>query len=37
MLCAKLTRNMSPGQWKNWVARDIDYIDQCPGLPRGAD
>lgn len=34
MLCAKLTRNMTPEEWRQWVSADIDYVDQCPGLPR---
>jgi WD40 repeat protein len=33
MLCAKLTRNMSHKQWREQVSPDIDYIEQCPGLP----
>ena len=33
ILCAKLTRNMSREQWKAWIAPDIDYRLQCPGLP----
>ena len=33
MMCAKLTRNMSLSQWRNWVSPDIDYIEQCPKLP----
>ena len=32
-LCAKLTRNMSRKQWREWVSPDIDYLEQCPGLP----
>ena len=32
-LCKKLTRNMSRKQWREWVSPDIDYIEQCPGLP----
>ncbi|WP_300443528.1 TIR domain-containing protein [Zoogloea sp.] len=37
MLCAKLTRNMSPGQWKSWVSSDIEYGKQCSDLPIAAD
>jgi WD40 repeat protein len=37
LLCAKLTRNMSHQQWREWVAPDIAYRDQCPGMPRAAD
>jgi len=32
-LCNKLTRNMSRKQWREWVSPDIDYTEQCPGLP----
>jgi WD40 repeat protein len=32
-LCKKLTRNMSHREWREWVSPDIDYIEQCPGLP----
>ena len=32
-LCAKLTRNMSRKQWREWVSPDLDYVKQCPGLP----
>ncbi len=32
-LCAKLTRNMSRKQWREWVSADIPYTCQCPGLP----
>lgn len=32
-LCEKLTTNMSPEQWRVWVAPDIDYIPACPDLP----
>lgn len=32
-LCAKLTRNMSRKEWASWVAADIPYTCQCPGLP----
>ena len=36
-LCAKLTRNMSRNQWKEWVSPEIDYITACPGLPIAGD
>jgi WD40 repeat protein len=36
-LCAKLTRNMSHQQWRDWVSPDIDYIKVCPGLPDAED
>ena len=32
-LCDKLTRNMSHGEWRDWVSPDIGYKIQCPGLP----
>jgi WD40 repeat protein len=31
-LCDKLTANMTPEQWKNWVAPDIPYRPTCPKL-----
>jgi WD40 repeat protein len=36
-LCAKLTRNMSRQEWRDWVSPEIDYICQCPVLPIPAD
>lgn len=36
-LCAKLPRNMSRKEWREWVSPDIDYIVQCPGKPIPAD
>lgn len=33
LLCAKLTRNMSRKEWSEHVSPDIEYIEQCPGLP----
>ena len=35
-LCAKLTQNLSPHQWSDWV-KDIGYTIQCPGLPKASD
>jgi WD40 repeat protein len=32
-LCKKLSRNMSRKEWREWVSPEIDYIEQCPGLP----
>ena len=32
-LCKKLSHNMSHKEWREWVSPDIDYIEQCPGLP----
>jgi len=32
-LCAKLTRNMSRAQWREWVSPEITYTCQCSGLP----
>jgi WD40 repeat protein len=31
--CAKLTRNMTRREWRVWVSPDIEYEEQCPGLP----
>lgn len=36
-LCAKLTRNMSGLEWRDWVSPDIPYAVQCPGLPVAPD
>ena len=36
-LCAKLTRNMSRKQWREWVSPQIDDTCQCPGLPIAPD
>lgn len=33
VLCNKLTRNMSPMEWREWVSPDIKYRNQCLGLP----
>jgi WD40 repeat protein len=34
LLCAKLTRNMNPAQWRSWIiSADADYKVQCPDLP----
>lgn len=32
-LCAKLSANMTPDQWGNWVSPDIPYRKPCPKLP----
>jgi WD40 repeat protein len=32
-LCKKLSRNMSHQEWRDWVSPDIEYVEQCPGLP----
>jgi WD40 repeat protein len=32
-LCAKLTRNISHEEWREWVSPDIEYKEVCPGLP----
>lgn len=24
---------MSRKQWREWVSPEIDYVEQCPGLP----
>jgi WD40 repeat protein len=32
LLCGRVTRNMSEGQWKEWVGVDVEYMCQCePG------
>jgi WD40 repeat protein len=36
-LCKKLTRNMSRGEWREWVSPDIDYKILCPDLPIPSD
>ncbi|MET3605870.1 WD40 repeat protein, partial [Sphaerotilus sulfidivorans] len=36
-LCAKLPRNMTRQEWREWISPDIDYVVQCPGLPVPAD
>ena len=33
ILCAKLSRNMSRQEWREQVSPDIEYQEQCPGLP----
>ena len=32
-LCAKLPRNMSRKEWREWVGTELSYTCQCPGLP----
>ena len=32
-LCAKVTRNMSRKQWRDWISPEIPYACQCPALP----
>jgi WD40 repeat protein len=32
-LCAKLSRNMTRQQWKDWISPEIEYEKQCPSLP----
>ncbi|WP_157269662.1 nSTAND1 domain-containing NTPase [Azohydromonas aeria] len=32
-LCERLTRNMSPAAWAEWVGQDERYRCQCEGLP----
>lgn len=36
-ICAKVTRNMSQREWREWVSRDIEYVPQCPALPVPSD
>jgi hypothetical protein len=33
LLCAKLTYNMSRKEWREQVSPDIEYLEQCTGLP----
>lgn len=33
LLCQKLVLNMSHERWREIVSPDIDYLEQCPGLP----
>ena len=28
-----LTATVSHKEWRDWVSPDIEYIEQCPGLP----
>jgi WD40 repeat protein len=32
-LCGKITANMSPKQWTEWISPNIGYHKQCPQLP----
>jgi WD40 repeat protein len=34
IVCAKLSKNMSNKQWREWVSKDIPYESQCQDLPR---
>jgi WD40 repeat protein len=36
-LCARLTRNMSHDEWREWISDRIGYETQCPGLPLQSD
>ena len=33
LLCAKLTRNFSQKEWRQYVGPEFDYRKQCPELP----
>jgi len=33
LLCAKLTSNLSRKEWREHVSPDIEYREQCHGLP----
>jgi len=35
--CAKLARNMTPAEWRDWVSPEIAYVVQCPGKPMPPD
>ncbi|HWT49452.1 MAG TPA: WD40 repeat domain-containing protein, partial [Mycobacterium sp.] len=37
VICSKLTTNMSPKQWSDWVSPKIAYKELCPGKPRAPD
>jgi len=37
LLCSKLTRNMSRKQWREHVSSEIEYVEQCSGLPIPSD
>jgi WD40 repeat protein len=37
LLCAKLTRNMSHREWREWVSPAIPYVEQCSGLLVSSD
>ena len=32
-LCARVARNMSYGEWRQWISPDIHYVKQCPDFP----
>ncbi|MGW0101542.1 TIR domain-containing protein [Nocardia sp. NPDC003354] len=32
-LCGKVSQNMSHAQWRDWISKDIDYIQVCDQLP----
>ncbi|MBH0776624.1 toll/interleukin-1 receptor domain-containing protein [Nocardia bovistercoris] len=32
-LCAKVSRNMSHREWREWISPDIGYVAVCPQLP----
>jgi hypothetical protein len=38
-LCNKLTTNMNPDQWHEWISDDkrVKYRELCTGLPRADD
>jgi hypothetical protein len=36
-LCARLTRNMSHDEWREWISDRIGYETQCPDLPEQSD
>ncbi len=33
IICSKLSNNMSKKQWSDWISPEIEYREQCPGLP----
>ncbi|TAG56707.1 MAG: hypothetical protein EAZ27_04395 [Cytophagales bacterium] len=34
-ICPELKRNMTPDEWKLFVAKDVKYEETCNGLPEG--
>lgn len=33
VLCSKLTSNIGPQDWHDWISPAIDYLKLCPDLP----
>ena len=32
-LCRKVSRNLTRGEWREWISSDLDYTAQCSNLP----